>query len=814
MLIVGISPISGQTNVGNIPVSDPIQTIKHSVMDSDGDVYISGETKNSHGYVAKYDKNGNLLWHELFGGKGITTIKDLVLDHSENVITLGLTTSNNFEVSENARQTYFGGGVDLFVKKWNSNGEIIFSTFHGGSGDEFILPWTNDILIDKNDSIIIWGMTKSPDFPILNAFQNTYNGISGPEINSGDIFFSKLDASGVLNWSTYYGSFDQGQWADVVLDKNEDIVVNCVAGPDLQVKNAFQNDFGGGAFDNCYAKISNEGQLIWSTYLGGQSQEYEGNLFIDSNNNILTVGNTYSQDFPIQNWAQGKNNGNTDLFISKFMSDGTIQWSTYFGGSGYDAPDTALKPDNLTLGELFRESWYTTELDKNDATIILTLSRSSDIELSNPFDATQAPMPTRDDPKGDKPLLVKLDKNGNFTFSTFLGSSRNSNIQDLLIDSDNNIIVSGTTAGTDIVTYEASQTENKGEKDVYITKLSPEGDPIFSTYFGGTSTDEVIRTSLDSNDNIILIGRTQSNDLQITAEGSLYSGGNDLFIAKFNKYGILMWSTYVGSDGNEDINRLGITIYSDGGIIIFGTSTTTDILGNQTDSVQAGSYVISYDNQGKVLWSSYLDPSSKIYIPPKDNSNFTRNLVIIISASLIVGIFTSLRYFKARKLAKIILNREMEEILNPLFNNTPSMIYLLAGNIKFKDDLLNYAFQGEIPKEIYGYKFYLNPIRLSILKLLSQETYLTTVEIKERLELPWHTVTNHLNSLKNYGSIIVEQKFVEHEVKSVVSITPSALAEYSMLREILMEFFNAPNHEQYTENSKNVKNDDNELYPQ
>lgn len=122
-----------------------------------------------------------------------------------------------------------------------------------------------------------------------------------------------------------------------------------------------------------------------------------------------------------------------------------------------------------------------------------------------------------------------------------------------------------TTAGAYDVSYSG------GETDVSITKFSPTGNALmYSTYLGGSNTEAPHSLIVDSNGNLFVMGTTSSNNFptsagcydnsfnggsSVTPNGFTYTAGSDIFIAKFNSTGAsLLGGTFVGGTGNDGFN--------------------------------------------------------------------------------------------------------------------------------------------------------------------------------------------------------------------------------------------------------------------
>jgi hypothetical protein len=142
------------------------------------------------------DDNPFVFMSHILGGNMTDVGREVVVDHEENIIVTGYTSSADFPVTTNAYDTSFNGGAffetDLFLMKFSSNGSLIFSTFFGGTADE----WVRGVDVDSLGNIVIVGYTRSIDFP-------TFNNESTHTIDSNwddDIFISKFSPNGSLLW--------------------------------------------------------------------------------------------------------------------------------------------------------------------------------------------------------------------------------------------------------------------------------------------------------------------------------------------------------------------------------------------------------------------------------------------------------------------------------------------------------------------------------------------------------------------------------------------------------------------------------------
>ena len=194
-------------------------------VDSTGAAYVSGSTtskvfptsnafqaKNagaSDGFVFKLAPAGNTLVFSTFlGGSGDETIFRIVLDGT-GIYIGGYTSSSNFPLMNPAQATA-GGFYDAFVAKLSLSGaSLLYSTYLGGSGDDF----GYGLAVDSSGSAYIAGWTSSTNFPTRNALQPLYGG------GASDAFVARLAPNGnSLLYSTFLGGSGDDEAHGIALD--------------------------------------------------------------------------------------------------------------------------------------------------------------------------------------------------------------------------------------------------------------------------------------------------------------------------------------------------------------------------------------------------------------------------------------------------------------------------------------------------------------------------------------------------------------------------------------------------------------------
>jgi len=314
-------------------------------VDSVGNAYVTGDTDSvdfpavnakypqlrgwSDAFVTKLSANGQTVVYSTYlGGNDGEWGDGIALDSAGNATVTGMTQSADFPII-NAKYPHPRGGRDAFVTKLSANGQtVVYSTYLGGSG----IDWVGGIAVDSAGDASVTGYTESADFPTVNA---KYPQLRG----RGDAFVTKLSANGqTVVYSTYLGgSGDDGGGGIAVDSAGNATVTGSTSSADFPAINAKYPHLWG-SYDAFVTKLSANGQtVVYSTYLGGSGQDEGQRIAVDSAGNATVIGDTYSVDFPAVNAKYPQLRGWGDAFVTKLSANGqTVVYSTYLGGSGWD----------------------------------------------------------------------------------------------------------------------------------------------------------------------------------------------------------------------------------------------------------------------------------------------------------------------------------------------------------------------------------------------------------------------------------------------------------------------------------------------
>ena len=294
-------------------------------------------------------------------------------DLDGNVYSGGIVSGGGYPVSPGAFQEEFAGNWDIAIIKYTPDGtQRLFATLLGGSYAD--LP--HSLIVNKNNELLIFGTTGSPDFPITpSAYDTSFNG--GANISYDgvlnfpfgvDLFVARLSEDGSqllsstfiggsgndgLNYrsryapflmhgndSLYYNYGDGARGEIITDDQNNVYIGSCTFSTDFPVStNAFQSQSAGMQEGIVLKMDAGMNNLLWSSYLGGSSDDAVYSVDIDSQNRLFATGGTTSGDFPTTSnaWKSTFQGGTTDAFLTCIQADGSsLYGSTFYGSNAYD----------------------------------------------------------------------------------------------------------------------------------------------------------------------------------------------------------------------------------------------------------------------------------------------------------------------------------------------------------------------------------------------------------------------------------------------------------------------------------------------
>ncbi|MEY2829132.1 MAG: hypothetical protein RIQ33_990, partial [Bacteroidota bacterium] len=306
--------------------------------------------------ISEYDKSKLLVidpmlkWATPFGAVssgGQDRKSCITTDKYNNTFIGGTSTNSNFPLVNAG--TYFNNSNnsgDVFISKFSDSLQLLWSTFYG-SNSSYYSNQPTAIKTDANGNIFVAGLTSSTNFPVWDDgvcyFDSTLNnGVVGTYLTP-DAFLLKFDNLGNRIFATLFGGSALDVIVDIDVDANGKIVaVGNTLSTDLPiVSNGAFNDATLNLNQDAFlCRFGNNVQLQWSSYFGGDGNDFATTISCDRSGNFFIGGATdVAINFPIQNngtYFSNSIQGGKDGFISKFSNSNALVWSTFYGGTGND----------------------------------------------------------------------------------------------------------------------------------------------------------------------------------------------------------------------------------------------------------------------------------------------------------------------------------------------------------------------------------------------------------------------------------------------------------------------------------------------
>lgn len=360
-------------------------------------------------WILKFDANDQLQWQKTYGGSLDDRGNDIIETSDGGYAILGYSFSNNNDVSNNA------GLQDYWIVKLNASGNILWEKSFGYQGADSGIS-----LIETNDQgFLITGILDVTASGGEGNTQRTANRHAG-----GDYWALKLDISGNIEWSRYYGgNFTDTPYGVVQTEDNGFIIAGSSDSEDTDISGNI------GTYDFWVIKISSSGDLVWEKSFGGSQIDEARAIIKSGDGNYIIAGDTRSNDNDVS-----QNKGAADLWLIKISPTGNLIWEKTIGGSNFDVARAI-------------------ENSQNNGFIISGSSRSSDIDVSENKGQNDA-------------WILKTDNNGNLLWETTVGGSNIDFSYDVAELANGSVIAVGDTASND-----GDIIENKGFSDLLIIKI-------------------------------------------------------------------------------------------------------------------------------------------------------------------------------------------------------------------------------------------------------------------------------------------------------------------------------------------------------
>lgn len=492
---------------------------------------------------------------------------------------------------------------------------LVFSTYFGGGGADY----GNGIAVDSAGNSYIAGQTGSANL--------TGTDIGDPGFTGSDTaaFVAKISPAGALLSTTIIaGANDAAEAGAVALDTNGNIYLcGYTSSSSFPTMNPIMTYQGGG--DVFVLELNNAGDtLVYSTYLGGSGLDYADGIAVDSKGNTLVGGATTSGNFPAVNAAQPNLAGGYNPWAAKIAAGGaSLVYSTYWGGSDTDyANGLAIdgSGDLILFGDESSENFPVVNAFQPN---YCALASGTVVSTVHGWVAefTPAGVP-----------IYSTYICGTVTYYTVNGTSYPTYdaVRGGTVDSSGNAVITGTTASLSFPTMNPVQADyGGGSASAFLTKLSPAGTLLYSTYLGGPATTTGWGVAVDAQNNLYVAGQASASLPTVNPTQSSYGGGSrDAFLMKLNPAGsAILLSTYIGGNGADSATYMGVDTLGDA--YITGNTNSTNF---PTVSPLQANYGGGADDAFLTVIQTKITPSVSV-TPPTSSITTAQTLSIKVSVS-------------------------------------------------------------------------------------------------------------------------------------------------------------------------------------
>lgn len=496
-----------------------LDSVTDVAVDPSGNVYVTGSTNSSDfpttpgahdtvwehpegieeadAFVAKFAPSGTLVYSTFLGGRYGDWAASIAVDATGNAFVAGTTASCDFPTTPGAYDTSFGGCLNTdtlrgsaFVTKFDSSGALVYSTLLADN------TTARSVSVDASGDAYVTGVTWSPDFPTTPGAYVA----RGSEGDRGDVFVARLNPEGSeLTLAAVVGGESFEDVRDGVVDPFGGFYA--IGYTDSErfpvTEGALKShiDNSSGPTDAFVFRLNPDGtDLVFSTYLGGNSRDAAWGLAIDSTGVANIVGTTSSQDFPRTPDAINTTIDGRGTFVVGMDRSGTLLYSALLGSAqGFGIYVDEIGQIYLT-GETESEAFLTTS-GAYDA----TYNGGGDAFLVGLAPAGTALLYASYLGGGDEVLYTDIpggyDRGVCAPFCGDVGYS-------VFFDQTGNATVVGTTGSADFpTTTGAHDTTFHGLLDVFVVRMEPIPDPNRApvAHFRGTfPPDNDARVDVDA----------------------------------------------------------------------------------------------------------------------------------------------------------------------------------------------------------------------------------------------------------------------------------------------------------------------------
>lgn len=369
----------------------------------------------------------------------------------------------------------------------------IIKTFGGSKNDSF-----QSIVNSVDGGYAILGFSQSNDFDIVDKTDDSF-----------DFWVLKFSVDDSLLWSKTFGGSNDDRGADLIATNDGGFAL-------LGFSKSVDGDVteNNGDQDFWIVKITANGAISWQKTFGFLGADVGYAITQTNDNGFLLTGVLDVSASGGQGNKTAQKHAGGDIWAIKLDASGNKQWQNYYGGTFTDTPFGVIKTDD-------------------NGFIIAASSDSNDFNISNN--------------KGQYDFwILKIDANGTLIWEKNFGGSEIEEPRGICKTIDGNFMIVGDTRSND-----KDVSNNNGAADLWVIKITTEGNLLWKKSFGGSSFDAGRAIFPSQNGGFLIAGNSRSENSNFTNLGQ-----NDTWILKIDDVGNQIWQQFLGGSENDFLNDI------------------------------------------------------------------------------------------------------------------------------------------------------------------------------------------------------------------------------------------------------------------
>ncbi|GAB3171676.1 SBBP repeat-containing protein [Telluribacter humicola] len=379
-------------------------------------------------FIVKYNNKGEVLWAHRAGGPLDDQGHSIALDEQGNIYITGYISGTATFGSQSLTSA---GSSDIFIGKYNSNGEVQWVRSAGGTGGD----QGTDVAVDKSGNPYVTG-----SFYSTVTFGSTSLTSRGSGDLHTDVFIAKYSSNGDVLWVQQAGGTNSDSGNSIAVDENGNAYVTGYYFGSADFGTTTLPRSGTRIDDQFIAKYSSTGEFVWARR-GVRGYRYA--IAVDESGNIYTTGENYLGGF------------NPDaIYVSKLDTNGEVQWSWVIG----------------SMGRTNRGLDIAVDKSRNVYIVGTTSVSQLDYNLSSPgAPAGEWVRLNLVHYGGDDIFVAKFDNNGNLQWTQKAGGAGDDSGEGIAVDEHGMAYTTGYFSGT--ATFGTTILTSSGGNDVFVAKF-------------------------------------------------------------------------------------------------------------------------------------------------------------------------------------------------------------------------------------------------------------------------------------------------------------------------------------------------------